>query len=439
MKLFGTRKNAEFARKKEDKPGKMPRAVRIFLIIFAALAVLALGVLAVKHFYVRPPKKAAAPKQTVRELPVVTKPVESTDPSAAPKEPEEPVETERPVSHLDGVYNILLAGTDGDGYRTDTIIVAHLDVNEKKAALLSIPRDTPIESGDALVKINSVYAGGKGEGMERLERTLAQLLGFEMDGYLLVDLNAFKAVVDLIGGVEFDVPQDMYYDDPSQDLHIDLKAGKQLLDGEHAMELVRFRKGYASQDIQRTKVQQDFLLALMDQTIRVESLTKLKQYAEIFSTYAVTDMNVGNLLYFAEQLAKCDRDTITTYTAEGQGMMIRGASCYPLFDWSILSIVNEAFNPYDAQITAANIHVITPELAAAYQWDSERAPEPEPEQADAPADGETPPDETAETGETDTADDPAEPDTAETPDETEFWDTPSDEIWDDTEQTQTEE
>lgn len=425
MKLFGSRKNAEFARKKADDSGKMPRWARIVLIVFAVLAALTLGLLAFKHFYVRPPKKTDPPKQTVRELPVETKPMEDAD---ADDTPDEPVETEQPVSHLDGVYNILLAGTDGDGYRTDTIIVAHLDVNEKKAALLSIPRDTPIESGDKLVKINSVYAGGKGEGMERLERTLAQLLGFEMDGYLLVDLNAFKAAVDLVGGVEFDVPQDMYYDDPSQDLHIDLKAGKQLLDGEHAMELVRFRKGYASQDIQRTKVQQAFLLALMDQTIRVESLTKLKEYAEIFSTYAVTDMNVGNLLYFAEQLAKCDRDEITTYTAEGQGMMIRGASCYALFDWSILTIVNEAFNPYDTQITAANIHVITPELAAAYQWDSERAPA-QTSEPETPADGatETPPEETD--GEVEIIE-PDDTNTDETPDETESIVTPSDEFWD---------
>lgn len=425
MKLFGSRKNAEFARKKPERTGRMPRWARIVLIVFAVLAALTLGLLAFKHFYVRPPKKADPPKQTVRELPVETKPMDGAD-ADADDPPDEPVETEQPVSHLDGVYNILLAGTDGDGYRTDTIIVAHLDVNEKKAALLSIPRDTPIESGDKLVKINSVYAGGKGEGMERLERTLAQLLGFEMDGYLLVDLNAFKAAVDLVGGVEFDVPQDMYYDDPSQDLHIDLKAGRQRLDGEHAMQLVRFRKGYASQDIQRTKVQQAFLLALMDQTIRVESLTKLKEYAEIFSTYAVTDMNVGNLLYFAEQLSKCDRDEITTYTAEGQGMMIRGASCYPLFDWSILSIVNEAFNPYDTQITAANIHVITPELAAEYQWDSERAPAPKEEtEPDTPADGETPPEETD--GEVEII---GPDDIAENPDETEVTDTPSDELWD---------
>ena len=70
------------------------------------------------------------------------------------------------------------------------------------------------------------------DGMARLSKRLGAMLGFELDGYVLVNLEAFRETVDLVGGVEFDVPQDMYYQDPTQNLHIDLKAGKQLLDGE---------------------------------------------------------------------------------------------------------------------------------------------------------------------------------------------------------------
>ena len=430
MKLFGNRKNAGFTRKKPKKTVNMPRPMRVFLTIVAIFAVLLLCVSCIKHFYVRPPSKLeqtsvqSDPEQPARELPVVTKIVTKKDEKTGAD-----MEVEEPASHLDGVYNILLCGTDGDGYRTDTIMIGHLDVNRHTAALLSIPRDTPIDSNGRLVKINSLYANGKEAGMERLERTLSYLLGFEMDGYLLVDLNAFKAAVDLIGGVKFNVPQDMYYDDPTQDLHIDLKAGEQLLDGEHAMELVRFRKGYASQDIQRTKVQQDFLLALMEQTIRVENLSKLQEYAEIFTTYALTDLSVGNLLYFAEQLTKCDTENITTYTAEGQGATINGGSYYPLYDWSILKIVNEAFNPYDGQITSANIHVITPDLAKTYQIQPKQPEAPaEPEQTDTqPAEAET-----TEGGSGGiTPEQPEERDDAPLePQEPDTWGTtPSDEIW----------
>ena len=92
MKLFGSRKNAEFARKKPERTGRMPRWARIVLIVFAVLAALVLGLLAFKHFYVRPPKKADPPRQTVRELPVETKPMEGAD-ADADEPPEEPVET----------------------------------------------------------------------------------------------------------------------------------------------------------------------------------------------------------------------------------------------------------------------------------------------------------------------------------------------------------
>lgn len=126
------------------------------------------------------------------------------------------------------------------------------------------------------MKINSVYAGGGKDGMERLAARLKDLLGFPVDGYVLVDLEAFQKTVDLVGGVEFDVPMDMNYEDPSQNLYIHLQKGLQTLDGEQAMGLVRFRKGYATQDIQRTQTQQQFLKALAKQCLSVSSLTKLR-------------------------------------------------------------------------------------------------------------------------------------------------------------------
>ena len=269
-------------------------------------------------------------------------------------------------------------------------MIAHLDVNTHETALLSIPRDTVVPRSDGgIMKINSVYNGGKEAGMERLETRLAAMLGFEMDGYVLVDLEAFQKTVDLIGGVRFDVPQDMYYVDASQDLSIDLKQGEQLLNGEQAMGLVRYRKGYASQDIQRTKVQQDFLKALAKQCVKIGNLTKLQEFAEIFVTYVTTDMTVGNMLYYAQELLKCDFDAMKSYTAEGEGMMINGISYYPLYAGKLLSIVNESFNPYDAAIMQENISLITPDVAGTYQKPAEPEPEEEePVEEEAPQEDE---------------------------------------------------
>ena len=321
------------------------------------------------------------------------------------EEPEPDVPTEQPKALQDGVYNILICGTDDDGTRTDTIIIAHLDANDHTVALLSIPRDTPVATGGGgLMKINSVYAGGGKDGMERLAARLKDLLGFPVDGYVLVDLEAFQKTVDLVGGVEFDVPMDMNYEDPSQNLYIHLQKGLQTLDGEQAMGLVRFRKGYATQDIQRTQTQQQFLKALAKQCLSVSSLTKLREFADIFSQYVTTNLTTGNMVWFGKELLSCDFDNMKTYTAEGEGAMINGASYYPLYAGKLLSVVNEAFNPYDTPISAGSLTVITPELAYSYQKQADPAPEiPEtPETTEAP-------DETPDLPTEDPAEGPADP------------------------------
>ena len=388
----------EAPRKKKRLTGRQKGALGIVL----ALAVLiGLGV-GIYKTVVRPPQKtepvvetqpeAEETKEPEIKLPTIKHVVTKVDEDTG-EEIEE--ELELPASHREGVYNILICGTDDDGYRTDTIIVAHLDEETHDVALMSVPRDTVVLTGNGgIMKINSVYAGGGADGMARLSKRLGAMLGFELDGYVLVNLEAFRETVDLVGGVEFDVPQDMYYQDPTQNLHIDLKAGKQLLDGEKAMELVRFRKGYASQDIQRTKVQQEFLRALAKKVLSVSSLTKIKEFADVFSTYVTTDLTVGNMLYFAKALMQCDFDAMKTYTLEGEGAMINGGSYYPLYAGKLVQVVNESFNPYDAPVTLDTVNVITPEVARSYQKPAEPEPAEEPTELENPGEtGEEPPDE----------------------------------------------
>lgn len=388
----------EAPRKKKRLTGRQKGALGIVL----ALAVLiGLGV-GIYKAVVRPPQKtepvvetqpeAEETKEPEIKLPTIKHVVTKVDEDTG-EEIEE--ELELPASHREGVYNILICGTDDDGYRTDTIIVAHLDEETHDVALMSVPRDTVVLTGNGgIMKINSVYAGGGADGMARLSKRLGAMLGFELDGYVLVNLEAFRETVDLVDGVEFDVPQDMYYQDPTQNLHIDLKAGKQLLDGEKAMELVRFRKGYASQDIQRTKVQQEFLRALAKKVLSVSSLAKLKEFADVFSTYVTTDLTVGNMLYFAKALMQCDFDAMKTYTLEGEGAMINGGSYYPLYAGKLVQVVNESFNPYDAPVTLDTVNVITPEAARSYQKPAEPEPAEEPTELENPGEtGEEPPDE----------------------------------------------
>ena len=401
MKLFGSRRRAAHAKKTT-----LPCGARTALLIAAIVLLLSGSAFAAWKLLVKPV-----------ERPVLSEPepeppaeAETPEPSVVPvtpqeEEPEKPPEededvpTEQPKALRDGVYNILICGTDGDGTRTDTIIIAHLDANDHTVALLSIPRDTPVATGNGgLMKINSVYAGGA-DGMQRLAARLNSLLGFPVDGYVLVDLEAFKKTVDLVGGVDFDVPQDMNYEDASQNLYIHLQKGMQHLDGEQAMGLVRFRKGYASQDIQRTQVQQQFLKALAKQCLSVSSLTKVKEFADIFAEYVTTNLTTGNMVWFGKELLACDFDSMQSYTAEGEGAMINGASYYPLYAGRLLEIVNAAFNPYDAPIASGSLNVITPEQAYSYQ----KQPDPEPETPDEPDEPQEAPEEPEEPDEPDTS------------------------------------
>lgn len=404
----------EAPREKRRLTGKQKGIIGIVL----ALAVLAGVATGIYKTLVKPPEKPQPVQEETQDAntqpePEVKKPTIKHVVTKVDEQTGEEVEeeTELPASHQTGVYNILICGTDDDGYRTDTIIVAHLNETTHDVALMSVPRDTVVLNGSGgIMKINSVYAGGGADGMARLSKRLGAMLGFELDGYVLVNLKAFRETVNLVGGVEFDVPQDMYYNDPSQDLYINLKAGKQTLDGEKAMELVRFRKGYASQDIQRTKVQQEFLRALAKKVLSVSSLTKLKDFADVFSTYVTTDLTVGNMLYFAQALMKCDFDSMKTYTLEGEGAMINGGSYYPLYAGKLVQVVNESFNPYDAPVTLDTVNVITPDLARSYQ--KQTAPEPE--------EPENPEEQTPENPDEEAPEDPdaENPDNAENPDET---------------------
>ena len=432
----------EAPREKRRLTGKQKGIIGIVL----ALAVLAGVATGIYKTLVKPPEKPQPVQEETQDAntqpePEVKKPTIKHVVTKVDEQTGEEVEeeTELPASHQTGVYNILICGTDDDGYRTDTIIVAHLNETTHDVALMSVPRDTVVLNGSGgIMKINSVYAGGGADGMARLSKRLGAMLGFELDGYVLVNLKAFRETVNLVGGVEFDVPQDMYYNDPSQDLYINLKAGKQTLDGEKAMELVRFRKGYASQDIQRTKVQQEFLRALAKKVLSVSSLTKIKEFADVFSTYVTTDLTVGNMLYFAQALMKCDFDSMKTYTLEGEGAMINGGSYYPLYAGKLVQVVNESFNPYDAPVTLDTVNVITPEVARSYQKPAEPEPAEEPTELENPGEtGEEPPDEEVPEDKNPDDTEPENPDTLpeETPEEgQDNWMSP-DELFEDITQT----
>ena len=259
----------------------------------------------------------------------------------------------------DGCSTILIAGTDKGGYRTDTMMLLTVDREAGTLSLVSIPRDTLVYCEYAVPKINSAYgfAGGGEAGMQELLKRVGEIIGFVPDGYVVLDLAAFEQLVDLMGGVEFDVPMDMYYSDPSQELFIDLKAGEQKLTGEQAMQLVRFRSGYATADLGRVDVQRQFVSAALDQWLSVKNICKAPAALKLLMQSSQSSLTSANYIWLAETALVCDRANIQTRTLPGEAMYIAGGSYYVLDAVGVAQTVNECCNPYEQGVAVSDLYI----------------------------------------------------------------------------------
>lgn len=236
-------------------------------------------------------------------------------------------------------YTILVSGLDNHNGGSDTNILVAVDAENKKIHGVSIPRDTKAVINGKNHKINFAYNSG---GIDLLAQTLTDQLGIPVDYTVCVDLQGFVALVDAIGGVPFDVPIDMNYEDPYQDLYIHIPKGYQTLSGAEALKVVRFREGYATQDIGRMETQQKFLKAVAKKMLTVENWDKVDDFVKIFNTYVETDLTLGNLGWLGREAISMGADAITFSTLPSEWH-------YPyiyLDPEATLTLVNESLNPY---------------------------------------------------------------------------------------------
>ena len=255
-----------------------------------------------------------------------------------------------------GFYTFLVLGTDKNGYHTDTIMVVSLDTASHKVNIVSVPRDTQVDITRNPKKINAAYAIG---GVRQLKEEIQSILGFSPHYHIVVDLEAFEELVDAIGGVKFSVPQDMNWDDPAQDLHIHLKKGLQLLDGDKALQLVRYRN-YVNADIGRLEIQQQFLMALTDKLLTGSNISKIPEFADIFQKHVETDLSLRDMQWFARQIMQFDPEkdfTMQTLPYSGFGDY-QGHNYVYLSAKEVISLVNLTINPYISDITEKDIKII---------------------------------------------------------------------------------
>lgn len=268
----------------------------------------------------------------------------------------------------DQVWNFVLLGKDVGSGNTDSIIVVSYDVPNKKVGMISIPRDTAVDrSWRKNPKINGAFYGA---GADTLKDEIYQTFGIPIDYYVLVDLKGFVALVDKLEGVDVDIPVNMNYDDPYQNLHIHLNKGFQHLDGQRAMEAVRYRHDndpYVNvdySDVGRAAMQRQVLTQLAKKVVSWNSVTKVKEFVDIFRTYVETDLSATDMVWFATQALQVDVDSaVTQGTLEGDGgSRCRGFSyCFTFKAEDILPVLNEQVNPYDRPLTAADLHLMKPD------------------------------------------------------------------------------
>lgn len=328
-------------------------AYRTALVVLAVLLVLLIGV--------------AAWWQTFTHKPVIP------DVNTPDTTPGEVTDIDPPVrtsgDRKEDMFTFLVIGRDtGGGGNTDTILVGAYDIPNQRLNIMSIPRDTMVNVSWEVKKINTVYPmyGHGDRGIEALGKEIAQLIGFTPDFQVVLEWKAVGELVDALGGVQFDVPQNMYYVDPTQDLVINVKKGPQTLDGNLAMQVVRYRS-YPTGDLGRVQVQQDFLKAVISKCLRIENMTRINELAKVFTDNVTTNLTINEIAWFADKaiFGGLKMDNVNFYTMPNRLASVWSPTVgnyqsyvVPITN-ELVDLVNEAFNPYLDDLEAHELDIMS--------------------------------------------------------------------------------
>lgn len=326
-------------KRKLKKPYRILRGIYMVIVVIAALIVLGYAVY-----------KIAIPEPEMAPDPAG---------SSSTVQASTPGMEEGAHQRKEQTYTFLLAVPDQESGNADGIMVVTYDVPNQKVGLLSIPRDTLVMKKNP--KINSSMKAG----IDNLEEVVSDLVGFPIDYYITLDLDAFIEIVDAVGGVDFDVPVEMYYDDPAQDLHIHYQPGMQHLSGQQAMEVCRFRHnadgtGYPLGDVQRAETAQKMMLTIAKKVMSVDSLVNINEFVGIVERNIETDLKGTDIAWFAAKALGLNLSTgVSSGTLPGDGnVTYRGTSyCYELYPEDSLELINKLVNPYTSALTLEDVNI----------------------------------------------------------------------------------
>lgn len=243
-------------------------------------------------------------------------------------------------------YDIKKAGNE----RTDTIILSSVNFKTGDIKMLSIPRDTRIPVRGKLDKVNHAHGYG---GIDLTIQTIRDFLNVDVEHYVKVDYKAVEKIVGAIGGVEIDVPRRMKYDDTTKgkEFHVDLYPGVQTLDGDKAIQFLRWRKnndgsGYPEGDVGRVKAQQMFMKEMVKQTLRPKNILQLPKLINTYFDYVETNIPLSTVLKGVGIANKIDLDNMVTNTIPGEGKYIGGTSYYIYDENELRPMIQDMFGNF---------------------------------------------------------------------------------------------
>ncbi|MBQ9941079.1 MAG: LCP family protein [Clostridia bacterium] len=382
------------SKQKSFQANKTPMYIILGVICF--LLVLTLG-LASAFSYINPQKDDENPFNSLQTVTDVNK--DDTQ--------KENISKKSPDGRNNNMYNLLLVGKDYWSGSTDVIMIVSINTNTDEISVLQVPRDSTVECGvneNYGKRVNAIFAYSRQEfrraaantnltfpndpvmeklapiyreslkssssndakkhnnelldkmGLEYLKETLKRTFCIAIDGYVMVDVSGFRNIVDVLGGVEVDVPMDMHYDDPEQNLYIHINKGLQVLDGKKAEGFVRYRYGYVDGDIGRVNAQKIFVSALAKKVLSFSTITKLQPIIETCLEYTTTNLSITDVLGYAKILLGVKLNSIKFYTCPGEAYRASsGAWYYSLYMNENLELINAYFNDYDRQVTPEDV------------------------------------------------------------------------------------
>ncbi|MDO5398887.1 MAG: LCP family protein [bacterium] len=289
------------------------------------------------------------------------------------------------VAAANGKINVLMMGTDVDGLRTDSIILASFDTETKELKLMNIPRDLKIFVGNRYQKINAAHAymtDGKIGGPTATVEAVTRFTGIPINYYVDFSFDAVAHVIDELGPVKFTIPDiyndgvGMVYDDPVQGLHINLPPGEYDLTGQQAVWVMRYRHGnvdpktntfksYPRGDIQRTEMQQELLKAIIDQKLNASLILKIPSIFNDISKEIKTNFTFSDIVKYSKYLSGFSASKIKSVALEGEFETDKSlGDVYIVNLKQVRQLVNDEFG-----YSADHITLDDPSKEESYNWE----------------------------------------------------------------------